>query len=49
MANGGSKVLSCVASCKSDYQDKKYGDGKRLMNRKNQGYRCTVCGKDKAA
>lgn len=47
MSNGGAKVLTCV--CKSEYQDKKYGEGRRLMNRKNQGYRCTVCGKDKVA
>lgn len=47
MSNGGVKVLTCV--CKSEYQDKKYGENRRLMNRKNQGYRCTVCGKDKVA
>jgi len=41
----GTKVAVC--SCKSDYQDKKYGENKRLMNKKNNGFRCTVCGKDK--
>ena len=41
------KVLPC--SCKHDYQDKKYGEGTRVMIKKNQGYRCTVCGKDKVA
>lgn len=45
MANGGNKVLACT--CRHEYQDKKYGENKRLMNKKNQGYRCTVCGKDK--
>ena len=43
--SGGTKVIPC--SCKSEFQDKKYGEGKRLMNKKNQGYSCTVCGKDK--
>lgn len=39
------KVHAC--SCKSAYQDQEYGEGKRLMNKCNKGYRCTVCGKDK--
>ena len=35
-------------SCKHEYQDKRYGEGKRVMNpTKNDKYpyRCTVCGK----
>jgi len=43
--SNGTKVLACV--CKSEFQDKKYGENKRVMNKKTQGYRCTVCGKDK--
>lgn len=41
-------ILLC--SCKSEYQDKKYGKGKRLHNLCGGGshavnveYRCTVC------
>jgi hypothetical protein len=41
-------ISSC--GCKSEYQDKKYGKGQRLMNRKTKtGHdheaTCTVCGK----
>jgi hypothetical protein len=33
--------------CKSEYQDKKYGQGLRVMNRMENGkMRCTVCGKE---
>ena len=33
--------------CKSEYQDKKYGQGIRVMNRtKNGKVRCTVCGRE---
>ena len=33
--------------CKSEYQDKKYGQGMRVMNRTENGkVRCTVCGKE---
>jgi len=39
------KILKCT--CKSDYQDKKYGKGNRVHNIKNEGCRCTVCGEDK--
>lgn len=38
------EVKKC--SCKSDTQDKLYGQGNRLMNPCNKGYRCTVCGKE---
>ncbi len=36
-------------SCKSKFQDKRYGKGKRLFNEtSNNAYscRCTVCGKE---
>jgi hypothetical protein len=38
------KILSC--NCKHEYQDKKYGQGKRVHNemKDKKGYRCTVCG-----
>jgi len=34
--------------CDHEYQDKVYGKGKRVMNKKaeGKGWRCTVCGKD---
>jgi hypothetical protein len=34
-------ILSC--SCKSEYQDKRYGAGKRVKNPCKDGARCTVC------
>jgi len=38
-------IISCT--CRHEYQDKKYGKGKRVCNptRKQDGtiYRCTVC------
>ena len=38
------KIVSC--DCKHDYQDKKYGKGKRVANPlKGDGHRCTVCSK----
>ena len=40
------KVIYCA--CSHDFQDKKYGRGKRLANRcpgiLRPKYRCTVCG-----
>ena len=36
-------------SCKHEYQDKRYGEGKRVMNPTKDDkypYRCTVCGKE---
>lgn len=40
-------VITCVDGCKSEYQDKVYGVGKRLANLcyKTENCRCTVCGK----
>ncbi len=35
-------IVTC--NCKNEYQDKKYGQGKRVMNECNSGCRCTVCG-----
>lgn len=32
--------------CVHKYQDQKYGNGRRVMNKCNAGYRCTVCDKD---
>ena len=40
-AKYGSSVRKC--RCKSDFQDKKYGNGKRLHNVTTKGWRCTVC------
>jgi len=41
-------VLPCY--CEHEYQDKKYGKGKRLFNRCGKGmsisWKCTVCGKE---
>lgn len=32
--------------CKNDFQDRRYGKGKRVKNEtKGGGARCTVCGK----
>lgn len=39
-----SEVKRCA--CKHEEQDKLYGQGNRLMNEYNKGYRCTVCGKE---
>lgn len=36
------KVIQC--SCSHDYQDRRYGKGKRLANKTQTGWRCTVCG-----
>lgn len=40
------KVINC--SCNHPYQDKRYGIGKRVGNstKKENTYRCTVCGKE---
>lgn len=48
VVNGSNtKVVSC--SCSHEYQDSKYGKGKRLANaaggKGGSGYRCTVCAK----
>jgi hypothetical protein len=37
-------------SCRSDFQDKRYGIGNRVHNQGTQGKAsCTVCGKDTSA
>ena len=38
-------ILKCV--CSSSYQDKRYGQGNRVVNpcKPARTYRCTVCGK----
>ena len=43
------KTVAC--SCNNEYQDKKYGTGKRVANysRKHSVYRCTVCSKSHSA
>jgi len=40
-------------TCESEYQDRKYGKGMRVMNRtankkseNNYYHRCTICGKE---
>jgi hypothetical protein len=52
-ATAMSSVYNCF--CGSDFQDKRYGNGKRLMTRRtgNGGkllrdnlWRCTVCGRE---
>jgi hypothetical protein len=48
-SNEGSKGIAIrPCTCTSDYQDKKYGKGKRVMNpkAKNSGHRCSVCAKE---
>lgn len=44
----GMKIISCT--CKHDYQDRTYGQGKRVANiMKNNGLRCTVCNRETSA
>ena len=43
------KEFPCT--CKSDFQDERYGSGMRVFNErisgsKSSGWRCTVCGKE---
>lgn len=38
------KIISCT--CSHEFQDKKYGKGKRVFNETTKGYRCTVCEKE---
>jgi hypothetical protein len=35
------KVIRCY--CESEFQDEKYGKGLRVFNKKDKGWRCTVC------
>jgi len=42
------KIINC--ECKSEFQDKRYGPGKRVGNLNDKGSAtCTVCGKAAAA
>lgn len=45
--NSSRKIRAC--GCQHDYQDQRYGQGKRVCNRtagkQNVQFRCTVCGK----
>ena len=46
------KIIEC--GCMSEFQDKRYGKGRRLHNRCKKdnsmtGWRCTVCGVKKGA
>lgn len=36
------KTMPC--SCRSEFQDARYGAGMRLKNPTKEGHRCTVCG-----
>jgi hypothetical protein len=38
------RIMRCT--CKHEYQDKRYGEGKRVHNLavKAEAWRCTVCG-----
>jgi hypothetical protein len=38
----GVKIESC--DCKSEYQDRMYGKGKRVKNEGKDKVTCTVCG-----
>lgn len=43
------KEFPCT--CKSEFQDERYGHGirvfnEKVVNNKNNGWRCTVCGKE---
>lgn len=42
------KIINC--SCKNEFQDARYGRGKRIANQTKKGdgvlYRCTVCLKE---
>lgn len=40
-----SKVLLC--NCEHTFQDETYGKGRRLHNPFKNGFRCTVCGREK--
>jgi hypothetical protein len=37
------KIQECV--CPHEFQDQRYGKGKRVMNPMKSGHRCTVCGR----
>ena len=39
-------LINC--NCKHEYQDNKYGNGVRVANLSNKGWRCVVCSSIKA-
>lgn len=41
------KIINC--DCPHEYQDKRYGKGRRAANTTEQGARCTVCAKTHTA
>lgn len=45
------KIETIECNCPSEFQDKEYGEGRRIFtitNKDNKpGKRCTVCGRDK--
>ena len=45
MSLDATAVLTCT--CEHEYQDERYGKNKRLHNKTDKGYRCTVCGHEK--
>jgi hypothetical protein len=40
------RIIKC--GCKSEFQDKLYGSGKRAMNKTTKGFRCTICTKEQS-
>ena len=40
-------VMIIACSCENEGQDKLYGKGKRLHNKCKDGWRCTVCQKER--
>jgi len=48
------RILKCTSpDCINQFQDSKYGEGKRVMNSTLKGtgkltYRCTVCSKERS-
>ena len=40
------KCESCKDTPAAQYQNEHYGWGKRVKNTTNNGWRCTVCGKE---
>lgn len=44
--NVGTTIRPCT--CKSKYQDEKYGVRQRVHNGTAKGHRCTVCSADKS-
>jgi hypothetical protein len=44
-ARGSASVRPCT--CANEYQDQKYGAGRRVHNTTKDGHRCTSCGTKK--